>query len=525
MGLMLRTLCLALSLAMSASVLSSAQHPRDKDIHDADTLSWWHTTEALSGDSMEGRDTGSPAYHRAAEYVAHRFELAGLKPAGDNGTWFQRVPMHEIRLEPTSTIRIKPDSGDEFNLRLMHDISPSGFVGVTHAEGDLVLAGTCTPENMNDVKGRIVLCMGGRFRTAAGTANARKAGAAGVLTVDDPYYTAEPVSWPLAYARSVTIRQSEPSASPKAATPVFSGLLNAAVLTKLLQGTSYDATDLLQKAHAGQSLPTIPLKLHLTASLQISERDIESDNVLAILPGTDATLKSEYLALNAHLDGYGRGEAVNGDSLYNGAFDDAAYVALLTQFAEDMHRTGKAQGDVLQRPKRSILFCVFTGEEKGLLGARWFVDHMTVPKQSIIADINLDQLRPLFPLHTLTQLAIHDTTLGATAQQVGASMGITVREDREPERGLLRRADHYPFLQAGIPATGFIFAFEPGTEDERRYREWYRVRYHKPQDDLTQPIDFDAARKFNQFFYALSLTVANASQRPEILAGSSFQKH
>ncbi|MEK6397080.1 MAG: PA domain-containing protein, partial [Terriglobus sp.] len=195
--------CIAASLALSAAVLAYAQHPRDKDIHDVDTRAWWHTTEALSGDSMDGRDTGSPAYRRAAEYVAHRFQLAGLKPAGDNGTWFQRVPMHEVRLEPTSTIRITPASGEPFNLRLMHDISPSGFVGVSHAEGDLVLAGTCTPENLHNVKGSIVLCMGGRFRTTTGLANARRAGAAGVLTVDDPYYTAEPVSWPLAYARSV----------------------------------------------------------------------------------------------------------------------------------------------------------------------------------------------------------------------------------------------------------------------------------------------------------------------------------
>lgn len=522
---MLRPVCLALSFAFSVSAVAFAQHPRDNDIHDDDTRAWWHTAEALSADSMDGRDTGSPAYRRAAESVAHRFALAGLKPAGGNGTWFQHVPMHEVRLEPTSTIRIAPASGESFDLRLMHDISPSGFIGVSHAEGDLVLAGTCTPENLKDVKGRIVLCMGGRFRTASGIANARKAGASGVLTVDDPYYTAEPVSWPLAYARSVTIRQPE-SAVPKATAPVFSGLLNAAVLTKLLQGTEYDAPDLLQKAHAGQPLPSIPLKMHLSASLQTSERDIESDNVLAIIPGTDATLKNEYLALSAHLDGYGHGEAVNGDSLYNGAFDDAAYVALLMQFADDLQRKQiSAQGDALARPKRSILLCVFTGEEKGLLGARWFVDHMTVPKPSIIADINLDQLRPLFPLHTLTQLAIHDTALGATAQRVGEKMGITVREDREPERGLLRRADHYPFLQAGIPATGFIFAFEPGTEDERRYREWYRVRYHKPQDDLTQPIDFNAARAFNQFFYALSLTIANAPQRPEILLGSSFQMH
>ncbi len=137
-------------------------------------------------------------------------------------------------------------------------------------------------------------------------------------------------------------------------------------------------------------------------------------------------------------------------------------------------------------------------------------------------DINLDQLRPLFPLKTLTALAIHDTTLGETAAKVGTVDHIQIREDREPERGLLRRADHYPFLKAGVPAIGFVFGFDPGTDEERRYRHWYEVQYHRPQDDLTQPIDFGAALKFNVFFYRLVETVANDPERPHILPGAHF---
>ena len=160
------------------------------------------------------------------------------------------------------------------------------------------------------------------------------------------------------------------------------------------------------------------------------------------------------------------------------------------------------------------MFAVFAGEEKGLLGARWFVDHPTVPKASLIADVNLDQLRPLFPLEILSMLAVDDTSLGTTARAVAATMDIRIQADPEPERGLLRRADHWPFLQAGIPATGFIFGFVPGTDADRRYREWYQVRYHRPQDDITQPLDFDAATKFNRFFYTLAAPIADAPGRP-----------
>jgi hypothetical protein len=199
--------------------------------------------------------------------------------------------------------------------------------------------------------------------------------------------------------------------------------------------------------------------------------------------------------LSAHLDGYGYGEPVDGDGLYNGAFDDAAYVATLVRLAEQ--RKGKGF-------RRSVLFAAWAAEEKGLHGSNWFVRHPTVPKEDLAAAINLDQLRPLFPLKILTQLAIDTSTLGADARAVGEEMGIRLRPDPEPERNLLRRSDHWPFLQIGVPATGFIFGYEPGTQAEARYKEWYRVRYHRPQDDITQPIDFVAARDFNSFFYKLA---------------------
>jgi Zn-dependent M28 family amino/carboxypeptidase len=241
------------------------------------------------------------------------------------------------------------------------------------------------------------------------------------------------------------------------------------------------------------------------ARLHLTTRSYSSDNVLALLPGTDRQLKEQTLVVSAHLDGYGYGAAVGGDTLYNGAFDDAAYVSTLIRLA--VQRNGRGF-------RRSVLFAVFTGEEKGLLGSTWFVRHPTVAKDRLVADVNLDAIRPLFPLKALTMLAMEESTLAETVKSVAGPMGIEIRPDKETERGMLRRADHWPFLQAGIPATTFVFAYDPDTEAERRYREWYSIRYHRPQDDMSQPIDFTAATAFNRFFYALVKAVADGEPKP-----------
>lgn len=288
--------------------------------------------------------------------------------------------------------------------------------------------------------------------------------------------------------------------------------------TALFAGSGHDAATVLQLGGAKRPLPNVELPGRLRVQLAVTRRDIASPNVLAVLPGSDASLADEYVVVSAHLDGYGKGSPVDGDTLYNGTLDDAAYVALLIQMADDIKRRG------LPAPKRSILFAAFTGEEKGLLGSRWFVAHPTVPPARLTADVNLDQLRPLFPLRILTAEALSDSTLGETARAVAASRHIELRNDTEPERNLLRRADQYPFLVAHIPAISFIFGYDPGTDAETRYREWYRVRYHRPQDDLAQPVDFHAAADFNAFFYALVGAIADGTMRPSLHPDSAFAR-
>jgi len=142
----------------------------------------------------------------------------------------------------------------------------------------------------------------------------------------------------------------------------------------------------------------------------------------------------------------------------------------------------------------------------------------------MVADINLDQLRPIFPLKTLTMLALDESSLGDTVKRVAEPMGIRIQPDPEPERNLLRRSDHYSFMQIGVPATGFIFGYEPGSADETVYRHWYAERYHSPADDIDQPWVPDAAAGFNDFFNNLVAALANAPDKPHWKPGSTFAK-
>lgn len=186
----------------------------------------------------------------------------------------------------------------------------------------------------------------------------------------------------------------------------------------------------------------------------------------------------------------GRTSACWRPTTWKGATPDAAYVATLIDLAETLR-------DTKSRFRRSILFAIFTAEERGLLGSRYFVAHPTVPKAQIVADVNLDTLRPIFPLRSLTTLALDRSTLGDAAKQVGAA------------RQLVRRSDQWNFLEAGIPAIAFVFGYDRGSKEEAIYREWYARRYHSPADDLGQPWDRSGAARFN----ALCASARNRRRR------------
>lgn len=467
---------------------------------DEDTQSWWETTRVLSSDEMEGRDTGSPGYARAAAVVGERFAAAGLEPLGDNGTWFQEVPMEEVAITQAE-ITV---GGRE--LRFLHDIYNSPGSASEIVDAPIIYCGYCDSTSQSLVKEKLVICHATRREELPSNSDRIKimseGGALGIIFIADPGFTIEPPRWPFAYSRSVRLAGAPSSPSTL---PNFRINAGSDALDKLIEGSGQNAQELIDLGSQGKPLPIFEVPDRFNASFTLASRSLQSPNIIGLLPGTDPSLDDQAIVLTAHLDGYGYGTAVDGDSLYNGTLDDAAYVALLIQLAE--RRAGKGF-------KRPLIFAIVTGEEKGLLGSKYLMKQLPIPLESIAANINLDQLRPLFPLELLTVHALDETTLGDDARAVAERMQIKVQNDPEPERNLIRRSDQWSFIQAGIPAINFVFGFAPGSDSERIYRQWYREGYHTPKDDLQQKIDWEAAAKFNTFFYGLIDKVADGTAAP-----------
>ncbi len=480
---------------------------------DAQTAAWWATTEALSGDDMEGRDTGSPGYDRAAAYTADRFKRAGLLPAGDEGTYFQRIQFAEVEVSAEgASFSVAYAAGGTRVLRFLHEVSVTPTWGMVESiDAPLVFRGQCAPADMAGVRGAVVACFGtrraGQPTGPAQMEAATAAGAVAMLRVDDMGFTPEPPRWPLAYARSVVLADGSPRPQ---SIPVMR--LAAPAFAEIAQAGGQDGADLLARGARGEAMASFDFPARFQARINTRERSLSSANVLAVLPGTDPALANQPVLLVAHLDGYGYGTPVKGDGLYNGTLDDAAYVATLITFADA--RAGRGF-------RRPVVFAAVTAEEKGLLGSRWLAAHPTPAAPTPVAVLNLDQLRPLYPLKILTTLALDDSTLGQTVRDVAEPMGIAVRADLEPERGLLRRSDHWPFMQIGVPAVSFLFGFDASdAQAAAAYRDWYQNRYHAPQDDLSTPIVFQAQADFHRFYFALAEAVANADEKPAWAAES-----
>lgn len=483
------------------------------------TRRWWAHVTALSNDAMQGRNTGSEAYRKAAAYVVTQFERNGLKPAGEHG-FYQTVPLHEVRfMSERSSVELARPNGAQ-KLEWLRQITIPARLGTPeNIDAPLVFAGAGEPPEALDLKGKILVQLsGGAAGGRGGRGGASRPGIAGTLSIDATGGP-EPPRWPVQYAVQMTIA-GEPAPAGRGAAggaPALALRFNPEFAETLFEGSGHTYKELLTLRDEQKPLPWFTIPAALKAHLVFESRDLQSDNIVAALPGSDPALTKEYVVVSAHLDGYGIGSPWGNDNIYNGTFDDAAYVATLIDMAERLHESGKTL-------RRSLLFLVVTGEEKGLLGSKYFTAHPTVPKGQMVADINLDQLRPIFPLHTLTMLAIDESTLGETVKSVAGSMDIKIQPDPEPGRNLLRRSDHYNFMQIGVPATGFIFGYVPGTPDEAAYREWYAKRYHTPLDDLNQPWVPEAAAKFNDFFNKLVETIADAGESPRWKPGSSFAK-
>ena len=291
---------------------------------------------------------------------------------------------------------------------------------------------------------------------------------------------------------------------------------NPAHADKLFEGSGHTFAELADLAKDRKPLPHFPLPVSIQAKAKVKTKAVESANLVARLPGNDPQLKSDYVVLSAHIDHVGIGEPVNGDRIYNGAMDNASGTAVLLDVAAFLKKHP-------ENLKRSLLFVFVTGEEKGLLGSKYFAAHPTVDAKSMVADINIDMFLPLVPLKMLTVLGLAESDLGDLAREVAESNGVSVQPDPEPLRNVFVRSDQYSFIRAGIPALAMDIA--PTTPEQMQmYRDWRAHRYHAPSDDLDQPVDLGAAGKYEDIIRQLMVRVANDPQRPQWKPESFFRR-
>jgi Zn-dependent M28 family amino/carboxypeptidase len=222
--------------------------------------------------------------------------------------------------------------------------------------------------------------------------------------------------------------------------------------------------------------------------------------------------------MSAHIDHLGVGNPINGDTIYNGAMDNASGVASIMEVADHFKESNV-------KTKRSVLFVVVTGEEKGLLGSRFYATNPTVPAQSIVADINTDMFLPLYPLKILTVYGLDESTVGDNTREVAQQMAIQVQPDPEPVRNVFIRSDQYNFVRRGIPSVMLAFGSEQGSKEAAIQKKWLTERYHAPSDDLDQPVDKQAAATFNLLVEELIEHIANVDVRPSWKPNSFFRRY
>jgi Zn-dependent M28 family amino/carboxypeptidase len=343
-----------------------------------------------------------------------------------------------------------------------------------------------------------------------------RAGAVGIVTIQSPKQADIP------WSRSSLARFQEQMSLADPALVDMRSLkiavtINPAHADKWFEGSGHKIAELLALADDGKPLPRFPLLPALRAKAKVERREVESQNVVAVRPGTDPSLAADYVVLSAHLDHVGVGEPINGDRIYNGAMDDASGVATLLDVAQTLHDTGA-------KTKRSLLFVVVTGEEKGLLGSRYFAAHPTVDPKRMVADINVDMFLPIFPLRSLTVYGLKESDLGDDVRRVATPLGIEVQDDPAPQRNVFIRSDQYSFIRRGVPALMMAVGYQPGSKEDAIHKEWLTNRYHAPSDDLNQPVDLKAAGEYDRVVFDLAQFVANQPDRPKWKADSFFRR-
>lgn len=504
--------------------------------YEGEGKAWWSHVQYLADDNLEGRNVGSPGFEKAADYVAKEFEKIGLKPAGNNG-YFQPIEFRTRRIDESKSSLALVVNGQAKVLKLGDDAMFSMRIEpAKNVEADIVFAGhgLRIPElgiddlKGLDVKGKVVMVLSGAPKNVPGALAAhyrsasefwkglRAAGAIGTISFTDPTKTDYPWERAAAARTSVAMSLADPS-TWEARDQKVSIAVNPARVDEWLQGTGHTAEELLTLARADKPLPKFPLKVKVISKPEFVIGKAESKNVAGILMGSDPKLKNEYIVMSAHLDHVGVGAPVNGDKIYNGAMDNASGIASLIETAKAL-----AAGP---RLKRSIVFLAVTGEEKGLLGSKYFAANPTVDKKSIVADLNTDMFLPIIPLHRLTVYGLNESDLGATLKRAAGKFDVELQPDPEPELNHFIRSDQYNFIKNGVPALAMKFGAQPGTAEEQVLKNWSKQRYHMPSDDLQQPVDLEGAARFDRIVETFLHDVADANARPKWYPKSFFKRY
>jgi len=517
----------------------------------AEGEAWWAHIKVLADDGMQGRLTGSPGYLRAAKYVVSQFDAMGLQPAGVNG-FYQPVKFDMTRVIADKSSMTLVVDGRNDPLVLGRDAilgsrgtqpksvsAPLIFIGYGLHLPEAKYDDFDSPEvPFGSIKGKIVVFINGgpsdlpgplkSFARTAPLARAlADAGAVGSISIPTPKSmdfpwdrvaanASQPGMTLAADPRDAAVAVRHPALADLHGTR-FSATFNPAEAEKLFAGSGHTFAELLALADAQKPLPRFDLKKSLTASVTCENTSVESPNIVAKLEGSDPSLKNEYVLLSAHLDHLGESAPVNGRTVFAGAMDDASGVASVLEIAKSFSQNR-------DRPKRSMLFVIFTGEEKGLLGSRFFAGRPTVPETAIVADLNLDMFMPLFPLKKLHVQGLMESTLAEDTRAVGAAHGIEIAMDPEPDRNSFIRTDQYSFVQAGVPALAMKFGWTANSPEYRAWRQWLAQRYHSVEDNLSQPVDTAAAAQFDSFLGDLARRVANNAGRPHYVESSFFHR-
>lgn len=535
-----------LTCGFVALQLSAQEVTVSKDIRKAmdriDTNTLRAHVAYLADDKLKGRLPGTEGYQMAVDYVIAQFKKMGIAPGGDNGGYTQKLLIRKSTVENSSAVAVLKDrSGNSDSLVFLKDFAPAPHPlnKNTSGEGQLVFAGygveipgTYSDYDGVDVKGKIVVLVAGAPDGLHSTVTAHSSNTGNKMTVAFEkgaigVVMYNPQNRPPANSNPTI--QSNTTVNPEK-TQVFGRgftgnlkiVVNAATpfMKRLFMNSGKNMQDVLATIKTGKPSSFEP-GYTLSVSYATTHNDFESYNVIGLIPGADRTLKNEYVVHSAHLDHVGIGRVVNGDSIYNGAHDNASGVASLLEIAR-VYKTSGA------KPRRSVLIMMVTAEEMGLLGSSYFAANPTVPKASIVADVNTDMPTVIAPLLSVVPLGAEHSTLMNNVKFAAKYLGLEVEKDPEPNENRFVRSDQYSFVMNGIPALHIKYGTKtniPGFDLTAFVKEWRAKYYHQAADGLEGGIfNFTAAKTYVQLNFLISYSIAQTTARPKWNEGDLFAK-